>query len=164
MKIYCENCDYELCDIDGNYTCTYCSIIGPIALNTKIRCYSKNYNNIDYIMKTYSHEYIFKKLLQLFQYFDNFKDIPDKCYKTMLKYEMFINTSNDIEKLIKSNHLKCYELIPKLCLIFLNYKLSIIKECHKVGIINDFRNVCVKARQRFKRKTLFPYHFILNKL
>ena len=60
--------------------------------------------------------------------------------------------------------MKCYELIPKLCLIFLNYKLPIIKENHKIGMVYDFRNICVKARQRFKQKTLFSYHFILEKL
>ena len=29
MKICCKNCDYELCDINGFYTCTYCGMIGP---------------------------------------------------------------------------------------------------------------------------------------
>ena len=120
-------CKHDLCEIDDHSTCIKCGHIGSIVLDTMVQSFCES-NNFHYTCKIYTHEQRFLKLLNLIQGNARFCDIPNNCLKIIDKYKHVIQTPEDIHNIIKKQNLKCYDYIPTLTILFLDYILPKISD------------------------------------
>lgn len=165
IKLYqnwrkCDECGGEFIIDCGLETCMHCGTTQRY-FDTTIRSYNESYHGKCY--NYYAHTTRFMKLLRIYQGRVLISEISEKCWKSVIencsKPDKIITILKLSPKIIKY-----YEYVNFISHILFKTKLYLLSDTDENVILLSFKKVLSQCRSLFKRKTYFPYPFIIKKI